>query len=274
MPRARGPGLPVRRSSAASSSPASSRTRARNESAKSRSPRIAASVTAATSGPQPARSASISITSPCTRVESTSITTSRLARRCSPDRSTATSTPRAAAVRASWLAEQHRVGAGHLELDGRDGVVGDPHDPVDVAAVVGDAARDARERGGAQRVPEHRDVAAAAAVRALVGVPGGDLDLHPQRCQRRLQRGPDPCLGTTRGAQQDAEHQPVPDDHLLDVHDGRVQAGQRLEQRRRDPRPVAAGDGHEQRAGRALVPLHDGATLLSRPAGAARTGRQ
>ena len=125
------------------------------------------------------------------------------------------------------LAQQHRVGAGHLELDGRDRVVGDPHDPVDVAAVVGDAAGDARQRGGAQRVPEHRDVAAAAAVRALVGVAGGDLDLHAQRCQRRLQRGPDPALGAAGGAQQDAEHQPAPDHHLLDVHDGRVQAGQR-----------------------------------------------
>ena len=54
--------------------------------------RIAASVTARTSTPQPARSASISITSPCTRVESTSKTTSRLARRAIPTRSTAMST--------------------------------------------------------------------------------------------------------------------------------------------------------------------------------------
>ena len=47
---------------------------------------MAAAVTFATSSAQPARTASRSITSSWIRVESTSITISRIARRCSPAR--------------------------------------------------------------------------------------------------------------------------------------------------------------------------------------------
>ena len=54
---------------------------------------MAAAVTFATSAAHPARAASRSITSSLIRVESTSITISRSARRCSPPRWTATSTP-------------------------------------------------------------------------------------------------------------------------------------------------------------------------------------
>ena len=64
---------------------------------------MAASVTARTSASAPARAASISITSPCTSVESTSKTISRLLRRASPARSTATSTPAARATSTSFL---------------------------------------------------------------------------------------------------------------------------------------------------------------------------
>ena len=56
---------------------------------------------AATSGPNPAASASISMTSPRIKVESTSRTTSRIARRCRPAACTATSTPTLAASLAS-----------------------------------------------------------------------------------------------------------------------------------------------------------------------------
>jgi hypothetical protein len=61
--------------------PASVATRRCSDSAKSSSPRIAASVTAATAACAPARAASISMTSPWISVESTSKTMSRLARR-------------------------------------------------------------------------------------------------------------------------------------------------------------------------------------------------
>ncbi len=59
---------------------------------KSISPAMAASVTAATSAPQPHRSASRSITSPCKRVESASSTIRCFARRCRPSTWTAMST--------------------------------------------------------------------------------------------------------------------------------------------------------------------------------------
>ena len=83
-----------------SSSPASSPTRSRSDAAKSSSPRMAAVVTLATSSAQPARAASRSMTSSRIRVESTSITISRSARRCSPPRWTATSMPWVTATRA------------------------------------------------------------------------------------------------------------------------------------------------------------------------------
>lgn len=81
--------------------PASSATRARSDASKSSSPAIAASVTRATSSRHPASAASISITSPCTRVESTSITTRRRARRHSVAASTAMSMRWATASAAS-----------------------------------------------------------------------------------------------------------------------------------------------------------------------------
>ena len=77
----------------ATSSPASSATRWCRAWAKSSSPRMAAAVSSATCGPQPASAASSSIASSWTSVESTSITTRRMARRCSPPRCTATSAP-------------------------------------------------------------------------------------------------------------------------------------------------------------------------------------
>jgi hypothetical protein len=43
-----------------------------------------------------------------------------------------------------------------------------------------------------------------------------------------------------------AEQQPVVGDDLLDVAELDVVLGEDVEQRRRDPRPVAAGDGEQQ----------------------------
>ena len=74
-------------------SPASVATRSCSDWAKSSSPRMARSVTARTSSSLPACAASISMTSPCTSVESTSKTTSRLERRLRPAPSTEMSTP-------------------------------------------------------------------------------------------------------------------------------------------------------------------------------------
>ena len=101
----RAPG--VSRTSARTSSstdvgrPARCATRSRKLAAKSSSPRMARSVTAATSGPRPACAAISSITSSWISVESTSIITSRRPRRARPAGETATSTPCAAATPAS-----------------------------------------------------------------------------------------------------------------------------------------------------------------------------
>jgi len=101
----RAPGVSRRLARTASrtdaSSPASSAARSRSEAAKSSSPRIADSVIFATSSAHPARAASRSMTSSWISVESTSITISRIARRCRPPRCTATSTPLSAATCAS-----------------------------------------------------------------------------------------------------------------------------------------------------------------------------
>ena len=81
--------------------PSSSATRARSDSSKSISPRIARSVTAATSASQPAWAAIISMTSPWMRVESTSMTMSRIERRSRLAGCTAMSMPWEAASAAS-----------------------------------------------------------------------------------------------------------------------------------------------------------------------------
>ena len=92
----RAPGVSFSSSATSSSTlagkPFNVATRWRSDSAKSISPRIAASVMAATESRTPTRSASISMTSCWISVESTSNTISRLARRSSVVFSSATST--------------------------------------------------------------------------------------------------------------------------------------------------------------------------------------
>ena len=110
---------------------------------------MARSVSAATSGGNAGLgSRACRSTSPWTSVESTSITTSRRPCRSRPTALTATSTRCAAASRASTLAQPADVGAGDVELDGRDRVAGHPDDAVDVRAGVGDPAGDGRDRSG------------------------------------------------------------------------------------------------------------------------------
>ena len=121
------------------------------------------------------------MTSPCTRVESTSSTTSRFARRCRPDRSTATSTPSVDAAKASRARSSAGIDPGHLELHGCDGIAGDAHDAVDVAAVVGDASGDAGHRGWSERMTEDGDMAPSLGPRGVDAVAGHDVDLHAQR---------------------------------------------------------------------------------------------
>jgi hypothetical protein len=123
-----------------------------------------------------------------------------------------------------------RLGAGHLELQAGDRPMGEPPDPVDVRAAGRDPAGDRGDDRGRQRAAEHGDVQPAAAAGRLGGAQG-DLGIHPEV---RRQAGYLPVNGREVGSvvavQQDAQHQPPADDHLLDVQDAemvRRQAGKK-----------------------------------------------
>ena len=146
-------------SSAEAGSPSSAATRLRSDSAKSSSPRIACSVTSATSSSRPACAASISITSPWIRVESTSITISRLARRYRP-----TGLYGDVEALPHPFEREHgpqRVGirTGHGDLHRRHRVARHPADPVDVRAGVGDPPGDRGEPCAVSGLPDHRHLA-------------------------------------------------------------------------------------------------------------------
>jgi len=106
-------------------------------------------------------------------------------------------------------AQLGRVHAGHLELDGGDGIARDAHDAVDVAAVVSDDAGDAGHRGGPERMTQHRHVAAPLGPSGVVAVAGNDVDLHAQGIERVGHRSADRGFVTVAGSQQDAEDQIV-----------------------------------------------------------------
>ena len=128
------------------------------------SPRIAASVTAATSTSRPAWAASSSITSSWIqgRVD---VHDDEASAAASPGRRRRPRCrPRARGTPARARAARQHVGAGDVELHGRDGVAREAADPVDVGAVGGDPGRHRGHRTGQERGPEehHGDPAGAA----------------------------------------------------------------------------------------------------------------
>ena len=125
--------------------------------------------------------------------------------------------------------------AGDLHLHRRDGVVGDPHDPVDVGPAAGDAPGQ----------PGHR-------LPACSGCPSTVTWLRPRRrgsscspslllratstsmpigARTAVRAASTALVARGRCADQDAEDQPTADDDLLDVQDGDLVGGQRIEQR-------------------------------------------
>ena len=148
---------------------------------------MARSVTAVTSAATPARSASMSTTSPWTRVESTSITTRRRPCRSRPTLCTATSTCWRGGLRGQHLAEPADLGARDVELDRRDRVARHPHDPVDVGAGVGDPSGDRGDGVRPQRPPEQGDVGSALAASAVVAL-ADRRPRRPCRVRRRSSR--------------------------------------------------------------------------------------
>ena len=233
------------------SSPASSAVRSRSEAAKSSSPRIADSVTLATSSAHPARAASRSMTSSWIRVESTSITMSRIARRCRPPRCTATSTPLSAATCASAV----RSGAGSapdtsssMQVTGSlaSRVIRSMFAPL--AAIRPATAAIASGRSGLPstvtcnrpgpppgRWTRFRRASGDLRVQPQVRRQAGDGTVDRGQVRRLVARG------------QHAEHEPAPDDNLLDVQHAQREPCEGAEQARSHPGPVPAGQGDQQR---------------------------
>ncbi len=131
-------------------------------------------------------------------VESTSMTISRMARRCRPARCTATSTPLSAATLASAVAQRPRLGPGDVQLDAGHRVARQAGDPVDVGAAGGDPAGHRGHALRQQRAAEHGDVqpAVEAGRARRLRRPGGDLRLQAQLVGEREDRGVD--LGEVR----------------------------------------------------------------------------
>ena len=186
------------------------------------------------------------------RVESTSITTRRLARRNSPAGSTAMSSP--------------------VSVGGVDQARAQPAPPSArrrstrcCSAARRTAARstrcrrpDRRSRAacapiapGPQRVPDHDDVVSAApsparrgARRGLPG-PARTTSHSMPRLRRHAMTDVAKRPELTAQIEQDGQDQPIADHHLLDVANLDVMGGQRGEERRGDTRSIAAGDGRE-----------------------------
>ena len=180
-------------------------------------------------------------------VESTSSTTSRLARRCRPAGSTAMSTPVSSAA---WTSTARRRDGSADRTISSSAVVGSLDSWVIDSMLpphVGDALGHVAHRAGTQRVAEDDHVTAPAG-RAEAGraalVGDRDLALHAERvcgaCHRVAQRG-----GVAAQVEQHGEDQAVADHDLLDVADVDVVRGECCEEGRGHPRPVAAGDGGE-----------------------------
>ena len=215
---------------------------------------MAAAVTLATSAAQPARSASRSITSSWMRVESTSMTISRSARRCSPPRWTATSMPCSTAARARSSRSMAGSPAGHVQLDAGHRLLRQPADAVDVGPAGRDPPGDGGDGGGRQRAAQQGDVQPPAPDRVRRRRRAhGDLGLQAELGGQRVDRGMDVVQVRRRvAAEQHPEHQPAPDHHLLDVEHGQRVPGQGAEQPGGHARPVPAGQRDEQRGPRSF----------------------
>ena len=176
------------------------------------------------------------------------MTTSRWARRCSPAATTATSTPSAAASVASAVRSASVLDTGHGELDRRHRVLGQPEDPVDVAAGRGDPRGDGGGRLGGQRVPEHGHMGTARPRGRLSPSAGDDLGLHLHGLGPAVDGGPQLALERRRRRRghQRAQHDPAAGDDLLDVDDVDGVGGEGVEEPGGDARPVLPEDLDEK----------------------------
>ncbi len=100
---------------------------------------------------------------------------------------------------------------------------------------------------------EHRDEQAAATAGYVLGGAEDDVGVHLQR-RGDLARSGGGCVKDERGAvldrgaDEDSEREPAPDDHLLDVEDLEVVRGEGPGKGRGHARAVATGERDEERA--------------------------
>ena len=203
-------------SSTPTGSPARQATRSCRLAAKSSSPRIARSVTAATCSALPACPASSSITSSWIRVESTSMHHQPAAAAGQPGGGDRDVDPVRGSLGGQHPAQRHGVAAGHVELQRGHRVPGQPPDPVDVGALLGDPAGDPGDRDRQQRRAEQRDVQPRPAAGGVVAAPGHARDLQAQLAPGGVRGGHRAAL-VGPDADQHREHEVAAHHDLLDV---------------------------------------------------------
>ena len=129
------------------------------------------------------------------------------------------------------LAQVADVGARDVELDGRDGVARQPPDAVDVGAVLGDRGSDGRHVVRLEGGAHHHDRGPAGAPRGVVTAPGDEVDPHPQPRPGAGQPVDEHVL-VAAGGEQHRQGEVAAHDDLLEVEhvgaDGRGRVEQRL----------------------------------------------
>ena len=184
---------------------------------------------AATSSRQPASAASISMTSPWMRVESTSMTTSRLAAAVQPRRLRRRRRPPCARPPRRERARSRSGSAPDTCSSMRgDGVARQPHDAVDVGAESAIRPATAATTAVARGRPSTVTWTRPRARRILVGRPHrATSTCHAERGRPRDGAAAARTPSLVGAAEQHAEHEPAADHDLLDVEHGRLGPGQR-----------------------------------------------
>ena len=188
------------------------------------------------------------MTSPWTRVESTSITIRRR-----PWRSEVGGLHGHVDLLPGGLLGEHHpqpvgVGAGDVQVDGGDGVARHPLDAVDVGADVGDPAGDGGHGRGGERGAEDGHVGATGGAARVVAVALLDADLQVE-IRRDLLDGRPQRLPVPGGGHEDPQDEPAAQHDLFDVEHLDAEAGDGGEDARGHTGTVDARQGDEQGPG-------------------------
>ncbi len=164
-------------------------------------------------------------------------------------------------------AELVSVPTGDEHLVAHDGIAREAYDALDVGAAGGDAAGDAGDGAGAERLAEHRHVVALRPPAGPSGRHRLDLDGDPERRGALLEALTRQRLLVAQADEQ-AQDEAVADDDLLQVEDAGAVLGEDPAQGRGQAGAVAAGDGDEEGGGI----IHSRPSLPQRGGEIARAG--